>query len=899
MPRTSIPIEPETPPWLPTHNKLQTRLLIVAGLFLFFYSLTLTLSPAARTHTWQVTYRWDHWIAFFVWCILFSLANFLTSRWLPGRDPYLLPVVGLLSGWGLLSIWRLYPNFGQRQTIWLFLSVTVLIISLRMPGILDLLRRYKYLLLTAGLVLTMLTLLKGVSNPGNPERLGLTVFGIYFQPSEPLKLLLITYLAAYLADRLPYTPKLLPLLAPTLIMVGITLALLVFQRDLGTASIFIFLYTIIVYVASGRKRILLLSLFVILAASLAGYALFDVVRLRVDAWLNPWLDPSGRSFQIVQSLIAIANGGLIGRGPGLGNPALVPVAHSDFIYAAIGEETGLTGEIALLALYALFTERGLHIALQAKGRYQRLLAAGLTAYIVAQSILIIGGTLRMLPLTGVTLPFVSYGGSSLLASFLSLALLLHISARGVQPGEDHPAAAALLNPRPFTQLGGLLITGLAIAALTSGWWSILRSDSLLSRTDNPRRAINDLYVLRGFLVDRNNKPLVITLGKPGDYSRHSMYPPLGSTTGYTQPTYGQSGLEASMDPYLRGVVGNPPLDIWWNHLLYGQSPPGLDVRITVDLRLQDAADQALGDHTGALVLLNAKNGEILAMASHPTFDPNKLDSDWQKLVADPRLPLFNRSTLGQYQPGGALEPLLLAGAFEQDNNFLQQVGSPGIASIQLNDVILRCAEPPGQNSWSAAIAAGCPSAGQTLGELLGASHDGAKSRFIKLYTDAGLYSSPAIRLPVATASTLDLSGSQGVEKTVLGQGKLLVSPLQMALAAAVLSNDGKKPAVHLIAGVNMPQQGWTKLTELSSPVQVVSSTAAQAAAENLASHYLLAWQSMALATNGPGQTITWYLAGSLPSSPGSPFALALVLEEDNPALARQIGQKVLEAALQP
>jgi cell division protein FtsW (lipid II flippase) len=191
---------------------------------------------------------------------------------------------------------------------------------------------------------------------------------IYFQPSEPLKLLLIIYLSAYLADKQPWTTisssrfgdnesggdevdrnqskslsTTLPLLVPILIMTGLILLLLLVQRDLGTATIFLFLFAVIVYLATGRRLILILSVALLLLAGISSYFMFDVVQLRIDAWLNPWLDPSGRSYQIVQSLLAIAHGGVGGRGPGMGSPTLVPISHSDFIFTAIVEESGLVG----------------------------------------------------------------------------------------------------------------------------------------------------------------------------------------------------------------------------------------------------------------------------------------------------------------------------------------------------------------------------------------------------------------------------------------------------------------------------------------------------------------------------------------------------------------------------
>ncbi|HEX9029059.1 MAG TPA: FtsW/RodA/SpoVE family cell cycle protein, partial [Anaerolineales bacterium] len=619
-------------------DQIQRRLLLLAAAFLAVYAACLSLAPLVREGAVNVALRWDHWEAYLVWVILFCAADWQTSRRLPGRDPYLLPVVGLLSGWGLLTIWRLIPAFGLRQSIWLGISVVVLIAGLRLPGDLSFLRRYKYLWLTGGLLLTSLTLIMG-TNPsgGGQERLWLGLLGLYFQPSEPLKLLLIIYLSAYMADRLPLYPGLLPLLAPTLVMTGLAMLLMVFQRDLGTSFIFLALYAAVIYIASERKRTLLITGLAVLLAGVVGYALFDVVRLRIDAWVNPWLDPSGRSYQIVRSLLAVANGGVIGRGPGLGSPGLVPIPHSDFIFASIGEESGLVGGLGMLLALFLLVDRGLRIALHAPDSYRRYLAAGLTTYLVGQSILIIGGNLRMLPLTGVTLPFVSYGGSSLLTSFISILLLMKISASSEQ------VPVQLSHYHSYLHVGAVLGSGLTVGALLLGWWTVYRAPSLLDRTDNARRAIADRYVQRGGILDRSDLPISVSQGNPGTYVRVSQYPDLAPVVGYNDPVYGQSGLEASLDPYLRGTLGNPTSQIWWNRVLYGLPPPGLNVRLSLDLNLQRLADTQLGTHSAALVLLNARDGDILAIASHPGFDPNQLDQNWSRLVNDPATPLLDRA----------------------------------------------------------------------------------------------------------------------------------------------------------------------------------------------------------------------------------------------------------------
>jgi cell division protein FtsW (lipid II flippase) len=633
---------------------IQENLLKIAAGFLILQALIITLSPAVRARAWNVDFRWSQWVALVVWGIIVYRAHQSINKYLPDSDPYLFPVAALLSGWGLLAVWRLDSGFGARQALWLGISALVFIAGLQLPGTLNFLRKYKYILLTGGLVLTAFTLFLGTNPVGYGPRLWLGCCGVYFQPSEPLKLLLVAYLAAYLAERVPTQVGTLSLIYPTALVSGIAILLLVFQRDLGTASIFIAIYTIMMYLATGRRRVLLYSILFLVLVAIVGYFVIDIIQARIDSWINPWSDPSGDSYQIIQSLLAIANGGIEGRGPGLGSPALVPVALSDFIYAAIAEETGLIGTVGLVALFGLLVGRGVRIAMRAPDLFRRLFAAGITAYAGIQTLLIIGGNLRLLPLTGVTLPFLSYGGSSLLTSFVALLFMMLISNHmDEEPGP-------LANPRPYLALSLFLFLGLFVSALTSGWWSVVRGPDLLSRTDNPRRIIEDRYVQRGMLVDRNNTPITQTTGDPGSYTRVYQYPDLAPVTGYNHPIYGESGLEAFMDEYLRGQKGNPAAMVWWSHLLYGMSPRGLDVRLSLDLNLQRLADEMMTGHSGAAILMNAQTGEILAMSSSPTFNPNHLNELGPQLNKDPGKPLINRAVQGVYPAGSVIEPFAQA-----------------------------------------------------------------------------------------------------------------------------------------------------------------------------------------------------------------------------------------------
>jgi cell division protein FtsW (lipid II flippase) len=867
---------------LSRRTTIQGLLISLVALFLGLYATALTISPAIRFQTGDYSFRWEQWLGYIVWLGVFIAIQFQTKKHLPKADPFLIPVVAAVSGIGLLTIWRLMPTFGARQTLWLAIAAAVLIAGLQIPSHLAFLRRYKYLWLTSGLFLTALTLSFG-TNPGiaTGPRLWLGCCGVYFQPSEPLKLLLIVYLAAYLADRLPLTNKLLPLLVPTLIMTGFTLLLLIAQRDLGTATIFLYLYTTILYVATGRKRIVLVSLLILILSGTVGYLTIDIVRVRVETWINPWLDPSGNSYQIIQSLIAVANGGLLGRGPGLGSPSFVPIHHSDFIFVAIAEEMGLAGSLALLISFGLIISRGMIIALRSSDGFSRYLAAGLTAYLVGQSVLIIGGNLRMLPLTGVTLPFVAYGGSSLLTAFISLLILLHISHHA----ETKPIL--LNNWQPYLRLSIILFTALVILSLFAGWWAYFQSKNLLARTDNPRRALSDRYVLRGSILDRHHTPLVTTSGAPGSYLREYLHPAFTPIVGYSHAVYGQTGLEAALDGYLRGLEGNPEESVWWNNLLYGQPPSGLDIRLSVDINLQYLVHDLLADKVAALVLLNASNGEVLALASYPTFYPNKLDELWAELITDPRSPLLNRATQGRYPPGNALGPLLLAAAYSAEG--LPTLPEP--LSYEYENYSLDCAILPIQPSWGNSISGGCPAAQLALGQYLGVDE------LLPYLVALGLDEQVPFELTTTRPSVPHtLTNPEGV---YLGLADLQFSPLHMAQAVATLSSGGIRSVPQLAMAYKTPDLVWFKISAPQEPVRILDEEVVAAAASSIAVVDQSIWQSVAVVPTGFTSEVTWYLAGTLPGWDGKPLTLVLLLEENNPLEAKLIGRSILKAAITP
>ncbi|MBN1200257.1 MAG: FtsW/RodA/SpoVE family cell cycle protein [Anaerolineae bacterium] len=409
-------------------------LLALAGLFLLANHVTLIVADGRRwAALWPVG----------VWALCALAGHVALERVLPGRDPLLFPLAMFLTGWGLNLIARLVPSYTGRQTAWVVVGTGALLAVLALPRDLRWLRRYRYTWLISGLVLLGITILVGENPSGGGPRLWLWLgFGrVYYQPSELLKILLVVFLASYLAEHHRYmradTVRLgmwrVPspaFLGPVLLMWGICVIVLVWQRDLGAAALFFVVFMMMLYLASGQAALFIGGTILLLLAGVVAYLLFDVVALRVDIWWNPWPTADSDAYQVVQSVMAVAAGGVLGEGIGQGAPTIIPVVHSDFAFAAICEEWGLLGALAALVTIAALVVRGMRIAALARQPFRALLAAGLSLMLAFQSLFIMGGVLRLLPLTGVTLPFVSYGGSSLLTSFVIVGLLLVLSDDG-------------------------------------------------------------------------------------------------------------------------------------------------------------------------------------------------------------------------------------------------------------------------------------------------------------------------------------------------------------------------------------------------------------------------------------------------------------------------------------
>ncbi|GMQ78443.1 MAG: FtsW/RodA/SpoVE family cell cycle protein [Anaerolineae bacterium] len=409
-------------------------LILIASVFVFSNSFALNIIDGNG----QLL---QHLFVPIAWFIGVMLVFWLINKFAKSHDRYLIPIIALLAGWGLILISRLAENFLYRQLLWLGIGLMLITVITLVPRNLRWLRHYRYTLLAFGLLLLLATILFGVNPSGSGAALWLKVpFAghVYFQPSELLKVILVIFLASYFDEREPirgfkFFKSKSPLgsqaanLLPLFLMWGFSLLILIWQRDLGTATIFFIVFLALLYLATGSRRMIAAGLSLLLVAAIIAYAIFDVVSLRIDTWIDPWSEATGRGFQIVQSLYSLASGGIFGQGVGLGSPTYIPVVHTDFAFAAVGEEWGLIGGLTVVALFAVLAYRGFRIAAQSKRPFRIYLAAGLAIMFSVQSLLIMGGVTKVLPLTGVTLPFVSYGGSSMVISSIMVGLLLNMS----------------------------------------------------------------------------------------------------------------------------------------------------------------------------------------------------------------------------------------------------------------------------------------------------------------------------------------------------------------------------------------------------------------------------------------------------------------------------------------
>lgn len=808
----------------------------------------------------------------------FAIAHLAVRRWAPEADPAILPVVLLLSGVGIAFVTRLAPDLAVGQVTWLFLSVAAMVAVLIAVPSVEWLAQYKYTLGAAGVVCVLLPMIFGVERGGS--KLWIMIGSFSFQPGEIAKVLIILFLAGYLADRrealsasaIRLGPLSLPrprMLAPMLVMWGLSLLVVIFERDLGSALLFFTFFVIMLYVCTGRASYVIFSIVLMLVGGLICYHFFTHVQTRIEIWLNPFSDPSNKGLQIVQSLYSLADGGMVGTGIGKGLPTLIPVVESDFIFSAIGEEMGLLGSSAVLICYLLFTVRGLTTAARAKSDIAAFTAVGLTCAIAFQAFLIVGGVTRLLPLTGVTLPFMSQGGSSLLASFVIVGLLLKAGDEGtgreveieqgrataqdqdtVQAGSgSHRATVVhgghargrygLLTPESGVlgrvALGNrlvVLVTAFAFmfAALITNlaYIQVARADYYQNLPNNNHTIAKSSRVQRGAIITSDGVTLAESvLQDDGTYAR--TYPQGNTAThtvGYLSTQYGATGIEATMNEVL---TGRADYSSWSSALnaLAGIETPGSSVVLTINSQMQRSVEDALQGYTGAIVVLNPETGAILAMASSPSFSYDDITG----ALSDDSGSLVDRATQALYTPGSTFKLVTLSAALDTGTASLDDTyEAPASIDIGNGTVTNIDGEEWSELSLRDALAYSANTVYAQVGVEVGASNLVSYANAFGYGQDLGQdFATVTSLMPDADEMT-EWETAWAACGQPVGEHESPAGPqttvMQNAVVAAAIANDGIVMNPYVVDHILSPEGATTSTTQARSLGQAISSDTA-------------------------------------------------------------------------
>ena len=633
----------------------------------------------------------------------FVVAHLATRKLAPGADPAILPIAFALSGIGIAFITRIAPysdspNMAINQVIWLFVGVVLMILVMALLKNPDRVANYKYTLVLVGLVLLLSPMIPGLGQEIYGSRIWLHVGGFSFQPGEIAKIIIVLFLAGYLAQNRemlsvftwrvgPFNLPDIRTLLPLLLMWGVAMVIVVFEKDLGSALVFFLVFLAMLYIATGKKFYLVVGLLLVAVGGVGAYFAFDHVQTRVATWLDPFADAQNTGYQLVQTLYSLADGDLFGTGIGRGMAGggggitRIPVVESDFIFAAIGEETGLLGAAGLLLLFLCFAIRGFVTAARAKSDVSSLIAAGLTSIIVLQAFIIVGGVTRLIPLTGITLPFVSQGGSSLLAAFIIVGFLLRCGDEGTGTEVAIASATTAINANSVlgrVSLGKrlthtMVVFSLMFAALVANLTLIMvvQASDYQNMPGNNHTMARELKTQRGTISTYDGTVLAQSVrNDDGTYSREYPAGDLAShVVGYASTKYGTSGIEASCDDTLKGNKNFASVSDVVNSLA-GVNTPGNDVTLTINSQIQQAAQDALSDQTGACVVMDPKTGAVLALASSPTYDAADVDdviAESAKAGANSTSSseLYNRATQALYAPGSTFKIVSLAASLQE------------------------------------------------------------------------------------------------------------------------------------------------------------------------------------------------------------------------------------------
>ena len=864
----------------------------------------------------------------------FIIAHIAVRKFAPGADPAILPLVFALSGTGIAFVTRLAPDLAVNQVMWLFLGVACMVVALVAIRNLDKVANYKYTLMIVGFLLLLSPLVPGIGTEINGSQIWLRVGTFSFQPGEIAKIVIVLFLAGYLAQnremlsvftwrigpfRLPDIRTLLPLL----LMWGVAMLIVVFEKDLGSALVFFFVFLLMLYVATGKKFYLVIGLGLIAIGGVGAYFAFDHVQSRVATWLDPFADAQNKGYQLVQAIYSMADGDLFGTGLGRGLAEQIPVVESDFIFAAIAEEIGLLGAAGVLLLFLCLAVRGFVTAARAKSDVSSFVAVGLTALIVLQAFIIVGGVTRLIPLTGLTLPFISQGGSSLLASFIAVGLLLRCGDEGTGVDTEMSSATGSLHANSVlgrVSLGkrlthSMLFCSVLFAALVANLTLIMvvQADYYQNMAGNNHTIAKESRSERGTISTYDGTVLAQSVQEEdGTYKR--VYPAgdlASHVVGYASSRFGTSGIEQAYNDTLKGQEN---FASWTDVLdsLAGTGTTGNDVALTLNSTIQRAAQDAIAGQKGACVVMDPETGAILGMASAPTYDAADIESLLEQAGTDSSGAdgaLVNRATSALYAPGSTFKIVSLATALEngtasEDTVFSSpgsmDIGGASVSNygdVDYGDITLARATEVSSNTVFGQLGVEMgPEALVKGAETFGFDKD--VDFPLPLYTSLMPDPDAMSTWTTAWAAAGEPVGQKGPNATVL----------EMALVGSAIANDGAIMQPYLVDGVYNANGERSFTAQPSKLMQAVSKTTAErvrtvleGVVENgtgtaaAVSGVTVAGKT-GTAENANGKDNSWFV-GMAPSE-NSRVVVALIIENGGSGAAAQKAQNVLKTALE-
>lgn len=736
----------------------------------------------------------------------------------PKSNRLILNHMAMLLSTGFVILTRLSLTRSVRQ----FMIVAVsLIIGLIVPSLIKqfkLIKSCELIFAAVGIAILGAVLISG--SFVNGSKLSFSVLGLSFQPSEFVKIIYVLFIACILARAKHFYHILL-----SAVLAAIHVLILVASKDLGSALIYFITYVLLLFVATRKLRYLIAGLAGAAAASYVSYFLFSHVRVRVEAWLDPWNDINATGYQIAQSLFGIGTGGWLGMGIDAGNPSLIPYVEQDFIFSAICEEYGVIFGICLVAICVNLFLEIVHVAHSCIEPFVKYASYGLGIVYISQLFLTIGGNSKFIPLTGVTLPLISYGGSSVLASVMMFSVVqgfyinndLLLEYEGDDLDEDEDAFVPYIPKRYMNSAAGVFAALFVCICVYLVHFVYYDSAKVISNSYNAKRQeILAAKTIRGDILSADKQVLATTLA--GSDKRYYPYSEVfAHVIGYA--SNGRMGVEQDANIYL--VSSNVSLNSKLQDDLADEKHMGNTVVTTLDAKLQKLAYDALGMYEGAVVITEPETGKILAMVSKPDFDPNTIEDIWDELISDKESSiLVNRVTQGIYPPGSTFKILTALEYIRENPSSYEDYSFNCTGQFKSGENVINCfhGAKHGVVDFALSFAKSCNSSFANIG--LSLERNSFERMLNSLYFNRDL---PVDFVSNKSSISGNIENSDNdMIQTAIGQGETQMTPLHLAMITAMIANNGEMMQPYIIDYIENADGGRVASFEPKALGQLIS-----------------------------------------------------------------------------